>query len=93
VVLLGAGVTFGVLAQNEGDSLTRDSANGAVTHMVTFDPDKESRGTAYQTFQVIGLITGAAALAAGIVVYATTHGHVTVEPMVAHMGANLQTSF
>jgi hypothetical protein len=96
VVLIGAGVTFGVLAQNEGDSLSRDSANGAPPHMPTpFDPDKESRGMAYQTLQVIGLATGAVALAAGIVVYATTRGHVTVEPVAARslMGANLQASF
>jgi len=81
VALIGAGLTFGVLAKREGDSLSRDSANGEPPLPPTpFDADKESRGLRYQTLEAISLVAGAVGLAAGIVLYATTRGRVTVEP-------------
>ncbi len=52
LALIAAGVTFGVLARREGDSLTRDSENGT-TMPTPFDPSKESRGTTYATLQAI----------------------------------------
>ena len=95
IVLIGAGVTFGALARSESESLSRDSANGTTQMPTPFDPDKESRGTTYETLQLIGLAAGAVGLAAGIVLYATTRGRVTVEPAAprAHAGANLKVSF
>jgi hypothetical protein len=96
VAMLGAGLTFGVLARTEGDSLSRDSTNGAPPRPPTpFDPEKESRGTTYETLQVIGLVGGALGLATGIVLYAKSRGRITVEPMPARSvsGANLQVRF
>ena len=96
LVLIGAGVTFGVLAKHESDNLTHDSDVGAVSDIKpVFDREKQSRGTRYETLQVVGLVAGAAGLAAGIVVYATTRGRVTVEPTAARSlaGANLRIAF
>jgi hypothetical protein len=96
VVLIAAGVTFGVLAKRESDSLSADSVMGAATRMPTpFDPEKESHGTTYEALQVIGVAAGAVGLAAGIVLYATTRGRVTVEPLTtrSRAGANLQVAF
>jgi hypothetical protein len=96
VALLGAGLTFGVLAKRESDSLSRDSANGAPPNKATlFDPDKESRGTTYQTLQVVSLVTGAVGLATGIVLYATTRGRALVAPVASRglTGATVQVHF
>jgi hypothetical protein len=98
VVLVGAGVTFGVLAKHESDSLSSDSTAGAGASSgmkPPFDRDKELRGARYETLQVIGLVAGVTGLAAGIVVYATTRGRVTVEPSAARAlaGANLRVVF
>jgi hypothetical protein len=96
LAVLGAGLTFGVLARRESDSLSRDSTNGAPPRPPTpFDPEKESRGTRYETLQFIGLVGGALGLATGIVLYATSRGRITVEPMPARSvtGANLQVRF
>ncbi len=92
---MGAGVTFGVLAKNESDSLSDDSAAGAAGMAIVFDRDKEVRGMRYENLQVIGMVAGAVGLAAGIVVYATTRGRVTVEPTAARSlaGANLRVVF
>jgi hypothetical protein len=94
-VLIGAGVTFGALAKRESDSLSNDSANSQKTMPTPFDVDKEARGTRYENLQVIGLVAGALGLTAGIVLYATTRGRVTVEPTVARSstGASVQVSF
>lgn len=94
VALIGAGVVFGALAKSESDSLTRDSADG-VRMPTRFDPDKEARGTRYQTLQVIGLAAGAVGVAAGIVLYVSTRGRVTVEPTGAGAlaGANVDVHF
>ena len=46
-----------------------------------FDPDKEARGTTYETLQVVSLVVGAVGLATGIVLYATTRGRATVAPV------------
>jgi hypothetical protein len=70
-VLVGAGVTFGVLASREGDSLTRDSQAGGRT----FDSSKETDGVRYQTIETALLIAGGAALVAGGIIFAVTrHG-------------------
>ena len=92
IVLIGAGATFGLLAKRESDSLSQDSARGAQSGMATpFDASKESRGTRYETLQVIGLAAGAVSLAAGIVLYATSRGRVTAEPAAGRSlaGSNL----
>ena len=96
VALIGAGLTFGVLAKRESDSLSRDSANGAPPNKATlFDPDKQSRGTTYETLQVVSLVTGAVGLATGIVVYATTRGRAIVAPVALRglAGATVQVRF
>jgi len=96
LVLIGAGVTFGVLAKHESDSVSHDSDVGASTNTKpVFDREKEARGMRYETLQVVGLVAGAAGLAAGIVVYATTRRRVTVEPTAARSlaGANLRIAF
>jgi hypothetical protein len=95
VVLMGAGLTFGVLAKQESDSLSDDAAAGANGPPVPFDRSKEVRGERYETLQVIGMVAGAVGLAAGVVVYATTRGRVTVEPSAARSlaGANLRVVF
>ena len=94
VALLGAGLTFGVLAKRESDSVSRDSANGAKM-TVPFDPDKEARGMTYETLQVVSLVVGGAGLATGIVLYATTRGRATVQPVALRglAGATVQVSF
>jgi hypothetical protein len=94
LALIAAGVTFGVLARREGDSLTRDSENGTATP-TPFDPSKESRGTTYATLQAIGLGAGALGLAVGVVLYSTTRGQVSAEPLAARsvVGANLRVGF
>ena len=65
VALLGAGVTFGILAQRQSDSVARDSSNYAV-----FVKQKETDGTRDQTLQEVFLVTGGVAVATGIVLYA-----------------------
>ena len=62
--LLAAGLVFGALARQEGDSLTHDSQIG-LARPTPFDSDKESRGLAYERLQVIALVAGAVAVAAG----------------------------
>jgi hypothetical protein len=64
VVLLASGVTFGLLAKSESDSLSGDAA----AHR-DFVPSKETHGTTYQTLQIIGLCAGAVAVAGGAIVY------------------------
>jgi hypothetical protein len=97
VVLLGAGLTFGVLAKRESDSLSNDSATSPVSSgtPTMFDPEKEARGTRYEVLQVIGLAAGAVGIVAGVVLYAGSRGRVTVEPGAARAlaGANLQVRF
>ena len=93
--LLAAGLVFGVLAQREDDSLTRDSQMGTAAHPTPFDPGKESRGVAYERLEVIGLVAGAVAVAAGAALYATTRRRVVVEPVVGQTvaGVDLRVTF
>jgi hypothetical protein len=70
VVLLGVGLTFGLLAQREGDNLTSDSRRAISTQPVLFDPNKQSSGQADQRLETIFVSAGAVALAGGIVLYA-----------------------
>jgi hypothetical protein len=93
--LVAAGLIFGVLAGREGDSLTRDSQMATPAKPTPFDPDKESRGLAYQRLQVIGLVTGGIAVAAGAVFYATSRRRVVVEPVAgqSRAGASLRLTF
>jgi len=93
--LLAAGLVFGVLAQREDDSLTRDSQMGAASHPTPFDPGKESRGLAYERLEVIGLVAGAAVAVAGAALYATTRRRVVVEPVAGQTvaGVDLRVTF
>lgn len=95
VGLLAAGLVFGLLAQREDDSLTRDSQMGSADHPTPFDPNKESRGIAYERLEVIGLVAGAVAVAAGAALYATTRRRVVVEPVAGQTvaGVDLRVTF
>jgi hypothetical protein len=64
-VALGVGVTFGVMASSQGDSVTADSMNRRA-----FVPGTESAGLHDQTLEVVFLSVGAVAVAAGIAIYA-----------------------
>jgi hypothetical protein len=66
VALLGAGLTFGLLARADGNALTTASQRDDQTQ---FDPSKEIDGLRYQTLETICIVGGAAALAAGVVGY------------------------
>jgi hypothetical protein len=95
VGLIAAGVVFGVLAGRAGDGLTRDSQIATADHPTPFDPGKESRGLAYERLEVIGLVAGAVAVAAGTVIYATSRRRVAVEPAAGNAlaGATLRVTF
>ena len=95
VGLLAAGFVFGLLASRESDSLTHDSQVGTSDHPTPFDPGKESRGLAYERLEIIGLVAGAVAVAAGTVIYATTRRRVAVEPAAGNAlaGATLRVTF
>jgi len=95
VSLIAAGLVFGALAQREGDSLTNDSRIATDDHPTPFDPGKESRGLAYERLQIISLVAGGVAVAAGAVVYATTRRRVAVEPVAGSSlaGAALRVTF
>ena len=81
VGLLAVGVVFGVLAQHEDDSLTRDSQMATADRPTPFDPGKESRGVAYERLQIVGLIGGVVLTAAGAALYATGRRRAVVEPV------------
>ncbi len=93
--LLAAGVVFGVLARREGDSLTHDSEIGTPARPTPFDAGKESRGIAYERLQIIGLVAGGVAAAAGAALYATSRRRVSVEPGAGHAlaGASVRVAF
>ncbi|HEY7374707.1 MAG TPA: tetratricopeptide repeat protein [Polyangia bacterium] len=94
--LLAAGVVFGVLARRESDGLTHDSEAGTPPAQPTpFDTGKESRGIAYERLQIVGLVAGGVAVAAGVALYATSRPRVTVEPGAGHAlaGASLRVVF
>jgi len=95
VSLIAAGLVFGALAQREGDSLTNDSRIATDDHPTPFDLGKESRGLAYERLQIISLVAGGVAVAAGAVVYVTTRRRVAVEPVAGSSlaGAALRVTF
>jgi len=99
VALLGAGVTFGVLAHRRGQHLTDLSQGSCGDRPCSFDPSAESSGRTYETLQVTFLISGAAAAAGAIVLYAAGRPHqerrVAALPLLAPglAGGNLQVSF
>ena len=92
--LLAAGLVFGALARQEGDSLTHDSQIGTA-RPTPFDLDKESRGLAYERLQVITLVAGAVAVGAGAALYATSRRRVVAEPVAGQSfaGATLRLTF
>ena len=65
VASLGVGMAFGLMAKNNGDDVTGDSQNGR-----TFVPNEETAGLRDQRIEVAFLAIGAAAVAAGAVLYA-----------------------
>jgi len=94
--LLAAGVVFGVLARRESDGLTHDSEMGTPpAHPTPFDAGKESRGIAYERLQIVGLVAGGVAAAAGAALYATSRPRVTVEAGAGHAlaGASVRVAF
>ena len=70
VALLGAGVTFGVLARARGQHVTDLSQGSCGERPCSFDPSDESKGRTYETLQVTFLITGAVAAAGAVALYA-----------------------
>jgi hypothetical protein len=69
-VSLGVGLTFGLLARNNGNEVTGDSRNG-----LTFVPAEEAAGLRDQRLEVVFLSVGAVAVAAGVGLYAwARHG-------------------
>jgi tetratricopeptide (TPR) repeat protein len=95
VGLVAAGVGFGVLAKGESDSLSHDSQIATPGDPTLFDPGKQSRGIAYERLQIVSLVAGGVAVAAGAVLYATTWRRVAVEPVAgpSHAGATLRLAF
>ncbi len=71
VALLGAGATFGILAQRESDSLARDSKMGMAPPGpgVDYIQSKQSDGLRDQALQEIFLAAGAVAVTTGVVLY------------------------
>ncbi len=64
-VALGLGITFGVMAHDQGDALTADSMNGR-----GFVPGTETAGLRDQRLEVVFLSVGAVAAAAAAGLYA-----------------------
>jgi hypothetical protein len=95
VGLLAGGVVFGVLAKRESDSVSHDSEMGSHGVATLFDPSKQSRGDAYERWQIIGLVAGSVAVAAGAVLYLTTRRRMAVEPVAGPSvaGATLRLTF
>ncbi|HET6149214.1 MAG TPA: hypothetical protein VFH68_16875 [Polyangia bacterium] len=74
VVLLGAGVTFELLARREGDRVSAAVKVGKTRpDGADWDPSNEDNGLRYQTLGFISLGVGAAAVVAGITGYALAH--------------------
>jgi len=76
VALLGAGLTFGLLAKHEGDNVTSDSMNSPKPPMpqTPFNPNDQTLGDRFDTLMTISLSAGAVALLTGVIVFATTTG-------------------
>jgi hypothetical protein len=65
VVAAGTGIVFGVLAKNDGDALTDDARN-----LRDFMPATEAAGLRNQRLETVFLSIGAAAIIAGVGLYA-----------------------
>jgi hypothetical protein len=74
LALLGAGLTFELIARHYSNALTDDSRRGQ-TAPVTFVPAKEDSGLEFQTLGYVFLGVGAAVLAGSTVVYALQRRH------------------
>jgi hypothetical protein len=92
VALLGAGLTFELLARREGRRLTDDAARGSDTMPVPYDPSRQENGLRYQTLGIISLAAGGAALIAGISGYLSAQGSVTGRERAARKPAPGQAS-
>ena len=99
VALLGAGVTFGVLARARGQHLTDLSHGSCGDRPCSFDPSDESKGQTYETLQMTFLIGGAAAAVAAVALYTAGSPHqerrVAALPLLAPgvAGGNVRVSF
>jgi tetratricopeptide (TPR) repeat protein len=95
VGLLGAGIACGVLAKNASDDLTNlDRSRG------TYDPGKYDAGKLDQTLEGVFLGVGAAAVAAGAVIYVLgyreTHSagfRASIAPVLSPQAAGLTARF
>jgi hypothetical protein len=95
VALLAAGLTFGLLAQHESNNLSAESMSQMHPQ---FDQSQESRGMTYQTLEFVGLGAGAAAIAVGSYLFATSRHHTAetaLTPVVApsFAGGAVKVSF
>lgn len=95
VAALVVGATFGGLAAQAGDDLTKLDQN-----MQTFDPSKQSTGKTDQLLEGVLLGIGGAAIVTGVVVYVLGHreakaSHVAATPLLGPQtaGAALRVSF
>jgi hypothetical protein len=99
VALLGAGVTFGLLAHDSGQHLTDLSHGSCAASPCSFDPSAESSGRTYETLQVTFLISGAVAAVGAAVLYAVgrpqQEQRLTARPLLAPglAGGTVQVSF
>jgi hypothetical protein len=94
IALLGAGTTFGILAQRESDSLSRDSKDGAWPGPgVIYVQSKQADGLRDQALQEIFLAAGAVAVTTGVVLYVVNrrknHGNDSERSASSHAGLAL----
>ena len=92
IALLGAGITFGILAKRESDSLSLDSKMGAPPPGagIQYIPSKQSDGLRDQALQEIFLAAGAVAVTTGVVLYVVNrrknHGNDSERSASSHAG-------
>jgi hypothetical protein len=74
--LLGAGLTFGLLARHESNNVTRASDTSMPLanppHLSPFIPNDQTLGKRFDTLMTISLSAGAVALLTGVIAFATT---------------------
>jgi len=87
VVLLGAGLTFELLARGEADHVSDASKSGTPTVPAPYDPAWQENGERYQTLGIISLAAGGAALIAGITGYVLARGSISEREHAAHKPA------
>ncbi len=79
VALLGAGLTFGILARNASNSVEQASKNGSPGNPGTYYPQTQTDGLRDQTLEEIFLAVGAAAVITGGILYAVGHSRERAE--------------